>query len=294
MGIRSNVKTLTQVTHMQNFITLSQIDSAAQTIKNQIQIQPLVGIILGSGLNDLADSVQNAVRISYSDLPNFPVSTVHGHAGRFVIGMLEDKPVLVMQGRIHYYEGYTMGQVTLPVRVMQRLGISNMIVTNAAGGVHPDFEPGDVMLITDQLNLMGMSGLNPLMGPNLDEIGTRFPDMSQPYDRAYCDLARKVARDNGLILREGIYAGLSGPSFESPADLRFLRNAGADAVGMSTVPEVIIARHGNMRVLGLSGISNKANLDGSTVTTHEEVIEAGKVITPKVEKIIRGVLRGLE
>lgn len=294
MGIRSNVKTLTQVTHMQNFITLSQIDSAAQTIKNQIQIQPLVGIILGSGLNDLADSVQNAVRISYSDLPNFPVSTVHGHAGRFVIGMLEDKPVLVMQGRIHYYEGYTMGQVTLPVRVMQRLGISNMIVTNAAGGVHPDFEPGDVMLITDQLNLMGMSGLNPLMGPNLDEIGTRFPDMSQPYDRAYCDLARKVARDNGLTLREGIYAGLSGPSFESPADLRFLRNAGADAVGMSTVPEVIIARHGNMRVLGLSGISNKANLDGSTVTTHEEVIEAGKVITPKVEKIIRGVLRGLE
>ena len=279
---------------MQNFITLSQIDSAAQTIKNQIQIQPLVGIILGSGLNDLADSVQNPVRISYSDLPNFPVSTVHGHAGRFVIGMLEDKPVLVMQGRIHYYEGYTMGQVTLPVRVMQRLGISNMIVTNAAGGVHPDFEPGDVMLITDQLNLMGMSGLNPLMGPNLDEIGTRFPDMSQPYDRAYCDLARKVARDNGLILREGIYAGLSGPSFESPADLRFLRNAGADAVGMSTVPEVIIARHGNMRVLGLSGISNKANLDGSTVTTHEEVIEAGKVITPKVEKVIRGVLRGLE
>ena len=278
---------------MQNFITLSQIDSAAQTIKNQIQIQPLVGIILGSGLNDLADSVQNPVRISYSDLPNFPVSTVHGHAGRFVIGMLEDKPVLVMQGRIHYYEGYTMGQVTLPVRVMQRLGISNMIVTNAAGGVHPDFEPGDVMLITDQLNLMGMSGLNPLMGPNLDEIGTRFPDMSQPYDRAYCDLARKVARESGLTLREGIYAGLSGPSFESPADLRFLRLAGADAVGMSTVPEVIIARHGDMRVLGLSGVSNKANLDGSTITTHEEVIEAGKVITPKVEKIIRGVLRGL-
>jgi purine-nucleoside phosphorylase len=279
---------------MQNFITLSQIDSAAQAIKNRISIKPMVGIILGSGLNDLADSVQNAIRIPYSDLPNFPVSTVHGHAGKFVIGHLEDRPVLVMQGRIHYYEGYTMGEVTLPIRVMQRLGITNLIVTNAAGGVHPDFEPGDVMLITDQLNLMGMSGLNPLMGPNLDEIGTRFPDMSQPYDRVYCDLARKVAKENGLTLREGIYAGLSGPSFESPADLRFLRNAGADAVGMSTVPEVIIARHGNMRVLGLSGVSNKANLDGSTVTTHEEVIEAGKVITPKVEKIIRGVLRGLE
>lgn len=278
---------------MQNYISLAQIDETVQKIKGQISIQPVAGIILGSGLNGLADSVQSAVNIAYSDLPNFPVSTVHGHVGRFVIGELEGKPVLVMQGRIHYYEGYTMGQVTLPVRVMQRMGISSMIVTNAAGGVHPDFEPGDVMLITDQLNLMGMSGLNPLMGPNLDEIGPRFPDMSQPYDRAYCDLARKVAKENSITLREGIYAGLSGPSFESPADLRFLRNAGADAVGMSTVPEVIIARHGNMRVLGLSGISNKANLDGSTITTHEEVIEAGKVITPKVEKIVRGVLRGL-
>ena len=278
---------------MQNYISLAQIDETAQTIKSRISIQPIAGIILGSGLNGLADSVQKAVHIAYSDLPNFPVSTVHGHVGRFVIGELEGKPVLVMQGRIHYYEGYTMGQVTLPVRVMQRMGISSMIVTNAAGGVHPDFEPGDVMLITDQLNLMGMSGLNPLMGPNLDEIGPRFPDMSQPYDRAYSDLARSVAKENGITLREGVYAGLSGPSFESPADLRFLRNVGADAVGMSTVPEVIIARHGNMRVLGLSGISNKANLDGSTITTHEEVIEAGNIITPKVEKIVRGVLRGL-
>jgi purine-nucleoside phosphorylase len=165
---------------MQNFISLAQIDSAAQAIKKQITIQPVVGIILGSGLNDLADSVQTAVNIPYGGLPDFPVSTVHGHTGRFVIGELEGKPVLVMQGRIHYYEGYTMGQVTLPVRVMQRLGIQNLIVTNAAGGVHPDFEPGDVMLITDQLNLMGMSGLNPLMGPNLDEIGTRFPDNAFP------------------------------------------------------------------------------------------------------------------
>jgi purine-nucleoside phosphorylase len=280
---------------MQNFITIEQIDSTAQAVRKQISAlrEPIVGIILGSGLNDLADSVQQAVRISYSGLPSFPVSTVHGHAGRFVIGELEGRPVLVMQGRIHYYEGYTMGQVTLPVRVMQRLGISSLIVTNAAGGVHPEFEPGDVMLITDQLNLMGMSGFNPLMGPNLDEIGTRFPDMSRAYDLEYSDLARKVAKDNGMTLREGVYAGLSGPSFESPADLRFLRTAGADAVGMSTVPEVIVARHGNMRVLGLSGISNKANLDGSTVTTHEEVIEAGKVITPKVEAIIRGVLRSL-
>ncbi len=278
---------------MQTYISLAQIDEAVQAIQKKISIKPIVGIILGSGLNGLADSVQDAVHIPYSDLPNFPVSTVQGHVGRFVIGTLEDQPVLVMQGRIHYYEGYTMGEVTLPVRVMNRMGIPSMIVTNAAGGVHPDFEPGDVMLITDQLNLMGMSGLNPLMGPNLDEIGPRFPDMSQPYDRVYCDLARKVSKENGITLREGVYAGLSGPSFESPADLRFLRLAGADAVGMSTVPEVIIARHGNMRVLGLSGVSNKANLDGSTVTTHAEVIEAGKVITPKMEKIIRGVLRGM-
>ncbi len=278
---------------MQTYISLAQIDEAVQAIQKRISIKPLTGIILGSGLNGLADSVQNAVHVPYSELPNFPVSTVHGHVGRFVIGTLEEKPVLVMQGRIHYYEGYTMGEVTLPVRVMNRMGIPSMIVTNAAGGVHPDFEPGDVMLITDQLNLMGMSGLNPLMGPNLDEIGPRFPDMSQPYDHEYCDLARKVAKENGITLREGVYAGLSGPSFESPADLRFLRLAGTDAVGMSTVPEVIIARHGGMRVLGLSGVSNKANLDGSTITTHEEVIEAGKVITPKMEKIIRGVLRGM-
>ena len=278
---------------MQTYLSLSQIDEAANTIKKKLSLKPAIGIILGSGLNGLADSVQDAVTIPYGDLPNFPVSTVQGHAGRFVAGKFEGKNVLMMQGRIHYYEGYTMGQVTLPIRVMNRIGIESLIVTNAAGGVHPDFQPGDVMLITDQLNLMGMSGLNPLMGPNIDEIGPRFPDMSQPYDRAYCELSRKVAKDNKILLREGVYAGLSGPSFESPADLHFLRMIGVDAVGMSTVPEVIVARHGSMRVLGFSGISNKANLDGSTITTHEEVIEAGKIISPKIERIIRGVLRGM-
>ncbi|MBV6392195.1 MAG: Purine nucleoside phosphorylase 1 [Anaerolineales bacterium] len=278
---------------MQKFITLAQIDEIADQIRKRVAVQPQIAMILGSGLNGLADSVQNPVRIPYSDLPDFPISTVQGHAGRFVVGELEGKPVIVMQGRIHYYEGYSMGETTLPVRVMHRLGAHSLFVTNAAGGVNENFVPGDVMLITDQLNLMGMSGLNPLMGPNLDEIGPRFPDMSQPYDREYCNLARKVAAENKLTLREGVYAGLSGPSFESPADLRFLRLAGADAVGMSTVPEVIVARHGGMRALGLSGISNKANLDGSTVTTHEEVIEAGRVITPKIETIVRGVLRGL-
>jgi purine-nucleoside phosphorylase len=278
---------------MHTYLSLSQIDNAAQALKDRITRTPRLAIILGSGLNDLADAVQEAVRIPYGDLPHFPVSTVEGHAGRFVAGSLENQSVLVMQGRIHYYEGYSMGQVTLPVRIMQRLGIEFLVVTNAAGGVNPDFQPGDVMLIRDNLNLMGMSGLNPLMGPNLDEIGPRFPDMSQAYDLVLCETAREVAKAAGINLREGVYAGLSGPSFESPADLRFLQLAGADAVGMSTVPEVIVARHGNMRVLGLSGISNKANLDGSTITTHAEVIAAGKVITPKMEKIIRGVLRSL-
>jgi purine-nucleoside phosphorylase len=278
---------------MQTFITLAQIDEATEAVRKRTSHLPRAAIILGSGLNDLAESIKNADRIPYKEIPHFPVSTVQGHAGRFVIGELEGQPILVMQGRVHYYEGYSMGEITLPVRVMQRLGVSTLIVTNAAGGVHPDFQPGDVMLITDNLNLVGMFGLNPLMGPNLDELGPRFPDMSRAYDGSLCDLARKVAKEEGVLLREGVYAGLSGPSFESPADLRFLRLAGADAVGMSTVPEVIVARHGGMRVLGLSGISNKANLDGSTVTTHEEVIEAGRVITPKIEKIIRGVLRGL-
>lgn len=278
---------------MQSYLTLEQIDQAADAVRAKIKIKPRVGIILGSGLNDLAASVENAVPIPYGDLPHWPVSTVEGHAGRLVIGELEGQSVFVMQGRVHYYEGYTMGQVTLPVRVMQRLGLEMMIVTNAAGGVHPDFVPGDVMLITDHLNLMGMSGLNPLMGPNLDELGPRFPDMSQAYDKELGDIARKAAAEKGISLQEGVYCGLSGPSFESPADLRFLRLAGTDAVGMSTVPEVIIANHGGLRSLGFSGISNKANLDGSTVTTHEEVIEAGKVITPKMEAIIRGVLSAI-
>ncbi|MGC8857419.1 MAG: purine-nucleoside phosphorylase [Anaerolineae bacterium] len=278
---------------MQHHFTLEQIDEVTHAVRARTSYQPRVALILGSGLNDLADSVQEADSIPFADLPYFPVSTVQGHVGRIVIGQLEGQIVFVMQGRIHFYEGYSMAEVTLPIRVMQRLGISTLIVTNAAGGINPEFQPGDLMLITDNLNLIAMMGANPLIGPNLDEIGPRFPDMSQAYDRQLCDLARQVAREHNILLREGVYAGLSGPSFESPADLRFLRAVGADAVGMSTVPEVIVARHGNMRVLGFSGISNKANLDGSTITTHEEVIQAGKVITPKMETIIRGVLRRL-
>lgn len=273
------------------FVSLEQIDRVADVIRTRINARPRFAVILGSGLNSLADRLQNPTGIPFGDLPGWPVSTVQGHSGRLFIGGLEGQLVFVMQGRVHYYEGYSMSQVTLPVRVMQRLGIETLIVTNAAGGVNPDFAPGDVMLISDHLNLIGMTGLNPLIGPNLDVIGPRFPDMSQAYDRPLGELARRVAAEEGLILREGVYAALSGPSFETPADLRFLRMAGADAVGMSTVPEVTVARHGGMRVLGFSGISNKANLDGSTTTTHEEVLEAGKVIAPKMETLIRGVLR---
>jgi purine-nucleoside phosphorylase len=278
---------------MTMFVTLQQVDQAADFIRERTSYRPRVGLILGSGLNALADSVANPDMIPYGEIPNWPISTVHGHAGRLVIGELEGQAVFVMQGRIHYYEGYSMSQITLPVRVMLRLGLEMMFVTNAAGGVNPNFVPGDVMLITDNLNLIGMMGANPLMGPNIDELGPRFPDMSQAYDRQLMEIARQVASKEDITLRQGVYCALSGPSFEGPADLRFLRLAGTDAVGMSTVPEVIVARHGGLRVMGLSGISNKANLDGSAVTTHEEVIEAGKIITPKMEKIIRGVLRAL-
>ena len=269
---------------------LSVIDELTAIIRSKWTNQIQYGIILGSGLGGVADSVQDGISIPYGDLPGWPPSTVKGHAGRMVLGQLENKNVMIMQGRIHFYEGYSMKMVTMPIRIMQRLGIKTLIITNAAGGVNPTFIPGDVMLITDHLNLMGMSGQNPLSGPNLDEFGPRFPDMSQAYDRNLMEIARKESKKKGINLREGVYAGLSGPSFETPAYLRFLRAAGVDAVGMSTVPEVTVARHGDMSVLGFSGISNKANLDGSTVTTHEEVLEAGRNIAPKIETIIRGVL----
>jgi purine-nucleoside phosphorylase len=274
-------------------ISLEDIDRVAGVIRSKIELPPRIGLILGTGLGGLAEAVQNSTKIPYSELPGWPISTVQGHVGRLVIGELDGQRLLVMQGRVHYYEGYDLSQVTLPIRVMQRLGIEILIVTNAAGAINPDFVPGDVMLITDHLNLAGMAGLNPLIGPNLDSFGPRFPDMSQAYDRVLCERAREVAGKNELLLHEGIYVGLSGPSFESPADLRFLRTAGADAVGMSTVPEVIVARHGGTRVLGFSGISNKANLDGNTLTSHEEVLASGSVIVPKLETLIRGVLRAI-
>lgn len=278
---------------MSDFFSYSHFETAAARIREEAQIEPRVGLILGSGLNPLAESVEDRIIIPYSELPNFPESTVEGHAGQLTLGWLEEQSVVVMQGRAHYYEGYSMAEITFPVRVMQVLGIETLIVTNAAGGLNPKFSAGDVMLIKDHINLIGMAGLNPLRGPNLDKFGPRFPDMSEAYDSELRALAKGIASEESIPLHEGVYICLAGPSFETPADLRFLRTIGADAVGMSTVPEVTVARHGGTRALGLSGVSNVLPVEGAPAveTDHEEVLEAGRLLVPRLETIIRGILK---
>lgn len=278
---------------MEPSVTRDQVETTAVYVSAHTRHTPEIGIILGSGLAALAEMVEEADFIPFHDIPHFPVSSVQGHSGRLVIGKLEGRAVLVMQGRVHYYEGYSMSQVTLPIRMMHVLGIKTIVVTNAAGGLNPSFKAGDVMLITDHINLIGMAGQNPLRGPNDAAFGPRFPDMSRAYDLALREAARQVAARNQIDLKEGVYICLAGPSFETPADVRFLRLIGADAVGMSTVPETIVARHGGLRVLGLSGISNSlaaAAAGGTAETSHEEVLEAGRVLVPKMMTIIRGVL----
>lgn len=277
---------------MDTTLNRDHVEEAAAAIRQAARIEPLIGIILGSGLSALADAVEDPVSIDYQDIPHFPVSTIVGHKGRLVLGMLQGLPVAVMQGRVHYYEGYSMQQVTLPVRVLRQLGVETLVVTNAAGGLNKAFSSGDLMLITDHINLVGMTGANPLRGPNDDELGPRFPDMSKAYDRDLRLLAVAVASEAGLPLHQGVYVGLTGPTYETPADIRFLRLIGADAVGMSTVPEVIVARHGGMRVLGLSGISNVAidQIDTEAEASHEEVLQAGKQLAPRMTTLIKGVL----
>ena len=277
------------------FFTRQQLEESVAAVRARSQYQPRVGLILGSGLGGLAESVERADAIPYGDVPHCAPSTVEGHAGRFVIGMLEGQAVIVMQGRSHYYEGYSMQQVTLPVRVMQLLGVEILIVTNAAGGLAPEMRPGDLMLITDHVNLIGMAGLSPLRGPNDPSLGPRFPDMSEAYDAGLRQLALRVAAEQNTRLHQGVYVCLAGPSFETPADLRFLRKIGGDAVGMSTVPEVTVARHGGIRVLGVSGISNVMATEPGAAppTTHEEVLQAGQVIVPRLMALIRGVLKAL-
>lgn len=277
---------------MGDFLTRAEIDQAAQFIAARMKHQPRVGLILGSGLNALADEIAYADVIAYRDIPGFPVSTVEGHTGELVIGTLSGKTVMAMRGRAHYYEGYSMHQVTLPIRALRALGVETLIVTNAAGGVNASFRAGDLMLITDHINLVGMAGLNPLRGPNDESLGPRFLDMSRAYDPALCDLTRAVAKELGVALREGVYIMLAGPSFESPADVRFIRMIGADAVGMSTVPEVIVARHSGMRVLGISLISNSLAA-GHAKVSHAEVLAAGKNTVPKLAALVKGVLARL-
>lgn len=275
------------------FLTRKQMEESAAVVRAHTLHQPHVGLVLGSGLGALAEAVERADMVPYAEIPHFAPSTVEGHVGRLVIGTLERQTVIVMQGRSHYYEGYSMQQLTLPVRVMQLLGVEILIVTNAAGGLSPEFRPGDLMLITDHINLIGMAGLSPLRGPNDPSLGPRFPDMSEAYDARLRDLAQRVAAERKIELHQGVYMCLAGPSFETPADLRFLHKIGADAVGMSTVPEVTVARHGGIRVLGISGISNVAMLEPGSAPppTHQEVLEAGQVIVPKLMTLVRGVLQ---
>lgn len=277
------------------FFSRAEFEAATAVVRARTKHRPRVGIVLGSGLGDLAEAVEQADVIPYEEIPHWPRSTVPGHSGRLHIGYLEGQPVMVMRGRAHYYEGYPMSQVTLPIRVMQLMGIRIVILTNAAGGLNHNFRAGDLMLITDHINLIGMAGHNPLRGPNDETLGPRFPDMSQVYDPELRRLAHEVAREANIPLWEGVYICLAGPSFETPADIRFLRLIGADAVGMSTVPEATVARHGGMRVLGVSGISNVAidTPSADKETTHEEVLQAGQVIAPRLERLLRGVLRRL-
>jgi purine-nucleoside phosphorylase len=273
-------------------ITPDEVQAAAEMIYSRTRHRPTIGLVLGSGLSSLADHVQDADVIPYAEIPHFPVSTVEGHAGCLLIGRIANSMAIVMQGRVHYYEGYSLQEVTFPIRVMRALGVDLLILTNAAGGVNPTFRAGDLMLITDQINLIGMAGLNPLRGPNNPAWGPRFLDMSNAYDRRLRLITLEVAKELGIPLRQGVYAGLAGPTFETPAEIRFLRLIGADAVGMSTVSETIVARHCGMRVLGISAISNIAGAepDTSDEISHEEVLEAGRTLAPRLARLILGVL----
>lgn len=273
----------------------SAIDAAVSMIEEHAVDRPRLAIITGSGLGPLADEVSEARRIPYGTIPHFPRSTVAGHSGELVFGMLAGQSVVVMKGRLHFYEGYALDAVTFPIRVMHALGAETLIVTNAAGGVNPDFAVGDLMLIRDHLFFPGMAGWNPLRGPNDPALGPRFPSLLGAYDRALRALAHRVAASQGLALREGVYAMVAGPSFETPAEIRCLRLVGADAVGMSTAPEVVVARHGGMRVLGLSLITNRAedNSDAAPLegeAGHEEVLATAEAAVPRLTGLVRAIV----
>jgi len=260
-------------------------------INQKSTIKPKIAIILGTGLGRLAEDIEEKEIIPYSKIPNFPISTVQSHSGNLVLGKLGNKEVVAMQGRFHYYEGYSLKEVTFPVRVMKKLGADIIIISNAAGGMNRFFKRGDLMLITDHINLFGD---NPLIGPNDEELGPRFPDMSEAYSQKFIELAKKIALKEKIRLREGVYAGLTGPTLETPAEYRFLINIGADAVGMSTVPEVIVANHIGMKVLGISCITDLA-IDGVIVKTGvEEILKAASDAEPIMTKLIEKVIKKID
>lgn len=266
---------------------LSKINEAVKTIQSRIDMSPAIGLVLGSGLGMLAEEVEQPVTIPYRDIPHFPVSTVEGHAGQFVFGKFAGQDVVMMQGRFHFYEGYGLDQVTFPIRVMKQLGIEKLLVTNAAGGINADWEPGDLMLIRDHINFMFQ---NPLIGRNEEQFGPRFPDMSDAYNRELRELAHQAAERAGIPLREGIYIGLTGPSYETPAEIRMLRTVGGDAVGMSTVPEVIAAKHMGLQVLGISCITNMAAGILDQPLRHEEVMETAERVKATFSRLVRSIV----
>ena len=273
----------------------SSWDEAADVIRARSRHRPRIGLVLGSGLGGLADALEGRDVISSHDLPGWPRSTVEGHSGNLVLGLLEGQTVVAQQGRVHFYEGYTPQEIIFPVRVMIRLGIEILILTNAAGGLRQDWRTGDLMLLNDHINMPGMAGANPLMGPNDDSFGPRFPGMAQAYDRELRRQALRVAGEAGIALHEGVYVCVSGPNFETPAEIRMLRAIGADAVGMSTAHEVLVARHAGIRVMACSGITNVAidEVNTDLEASHEEVLEAGVTLVPRLTTVLRVVLSSL-
>lgn len=269
---------------------LNKINESKDYILSEINKLPKVGLILGSGLGTLGDKIENPIKLKYEEIPNFPRSTVEGHAGQLVIGDLGGKTVVAMQGRFHYYEGYPMKDVTFPIRVLIRLGIESLIVTNAAGGVNLDFTPGDLMIIKDHINFTGQ---NPLIGKNYDQLGPRFLDMSKAYDSGLIDTAKKTGEKLGIGLKEGVYMWFTGPTYETPAEVKLARILGADAVGMSTVPEVIVANHEGIKVLGISCITNMAAGILDQPLNHEEVVETSMKVKDKFEKLIVEILNSI-
>jgi purine-nucleoside phosphorylase len=273
-------------------LTLKQkIEEARAKIQSLTPLSPEVGLILGSGLGELGEEIENRVAIPYGEIPHFPISTVEGHAGQLVIGNLSGKAVVAMQGRFHFYEGYSLQEVVFPVYVMQSLGAHTLIATNAAGGMNKSFQAGDLMLIEDHIN---MTGSNPLIGPNDAKLGPRFPDMSTTYTPELIDLAKKVADIQGCNIQQGVYVAASGPTYLTPAELIMMREVGGDAIGMSTAPEVIAARHMGMKVLGISCITDMAIGEELEVLTHEQVVEVANRVKPRFKSLLKGIIQEFE